>query len=205
MHKIFISYHSDNENNYKEYMVNRWDNKMFINESVEKYDISDSYSDEKIRTIIRDDYLKNSSVTIVLLGKCTKHRKHIDWEIGSSMINGSINKVSGIVVIEVPNKNNKNLTSGIFSEELKNEINLAKKRPWSPGGVPSINRHPNLSERLMINCDKDGVEIPILQWEDIIINENILKEAINFAYDNRYKQKYDTSLKFRRHNNNSCY
>ncbi len=41
-------------------------------------------------------------MTILLVGKETKDRKHIDWEIYSSMYDGKVNKKSGILVINLP-------------------------------------------------------------------------------------------------------
>ncbi|MGL5684212.1 MAG: TIR domain-containing protein [Vagococcus fluvialis] len=35
-------------------------------------------SDEQIRVKIRDEYLRESSITIVLFGKETAQRKHVD-------------------------------------------------------------------------------------------------------------------------------
>ena len=48
-------------------------------------DISDELSDARIREKIRDEYLRDSTGTIVLVGTETKRRKHVDWEIYSSM------------------------------------------------------------------------------------------------------------------------
>ena len=76
--------------------------KVFIDKSVDTGDIHDSLPDASIREIIRDGYLRESTVTVVLIGKDTKRRKHIDWEIYSSMFDGKVNKKSGILVINLP-------------------------------------------------------------------------------------------------------
>lgn len=73
-----------------------------IDGSVDTGDIPDNWSDEKIREEIRDEYLRDTSVTIILVGTETKNRKHIDWEIYSSMYDGKKNKKSGIIVIYLP-------------------------------------------------------------------------------------------------------
>ena len=52
--------------------------------------------------MIRDNYLRNSTVTILLVGTETARRKHIDWEIYSSRYDGTVNKKSGILVINLP-------------------------------------------------------------------------------------------------------
>ena len=106
MHRVFISYHHDNDQWYKEELVRFGkENDIFEDWSVDTGDISDDLTDEQIRVKIRDEYLKESSVTIVLVGTETKRRKHVDWEIYSSMFDGKINKKSGIIVINLPSVN----------------------------------------------------------------------------------------------------
>ena len=103
MHKVFISYHHDNDQHHKDSLVTFGEqNQIFIDRSVDTDDISDGLSDESIRELIRDEYLRDSTVTIVLVGTETRHRKHVDWEIYSSMYDGRINKKSGILAIELP-------------------------------------------------------------------------------------------------------
>ena len=103
MHRVFISYHHDNDQWYKDELAKLAEaNHLFIDESVDTGDISDDLSDESIRKKIRDEYLRNTTVTIVLVGTKTRRRKHVDWEIYSSMYDGSVNRRSGIVVIMLP-------------------------------------------------------------------------------------------------------
>src|SRR5690606_31478094 len=78
---------------------------LFIDVSVDTNDVNDNLPTESIRRIIRDDYLGDSSVTIVLVGTETKGRKHVDWEIYSSMYDGTVNKQSGILVVQLPSTN----------------------------------------------------------------------------------------------------
>ena len=102
-HKVFISYHHENDQSYKDELVRFGElHDIFEDYSVDTGDISDDLTDEQIREKIRNEYIKDSTVTIVLVGTETKHRKHIDWEIYSSMHDGKINKKSGIIVINLP-------------------------------------------------------------------------------------------------------
>lgn len=98
-HKVFISYHHLNDQAYKESLLewnknNNYD--IFIDASVDTGDIDDNLSDASIREKIRDEYLSDSTVTILLVGTETKNRKHVDWEIYSSMYDGQVNKKSGV-------------------------------------------------------------------------------------------------------------
>ena len=103
MHKVFISYHHTNDQRYKEELVKFGERySLFVDRSVDTGDIPDTWTDEQIRPAIRDRYLRDSTVTAVLVGTETRRRKHVDWEIHSSMYDGSVNKRSGIVVINLP-------------------------------------------------------------------------------------------------------
>lgn len=102
-HKIFISYHHNNDQTYKnEILALNEAYDLFIDQSVDTGDIDDNLSDDRIREKIRDNYLRDTTVTIVLVGTETARRKHVDWEIYSSMYNGSLNKQSGILVVNLP-------------------------------------------------------------------------------------------------------
>jgi hypothetical protein len=67
----------------------------------------DSSSDEYIRRRIREDYLGDSTVTILMLRKCTWSRHFVDWEISAIMRNYSRNERSGLVGITLPKLNGK--------------------------------------------------------------------------------------------------
>lgn len=101
-HKVFISFcHKDQR--YKDALATLGKvHDIFVDKSVDTGDISEHQSDEQIRTEIRDDYLRDSTVTIVLIGADTKRRKHVDWEIHSSMYDGKTNKRSGILAVNLP-------------------------------------------------------------------------------------------------------
>ena len=98
-HKVFISYHHDNDQDHKDQLINY---ESFIDCSLNTGDIDDSLTDEKIRIKIRDEYLRKTTVTIVLLGAKTHKRKHVDWEISSSLINSKLISRSGLVGILLP-------------------------------------------------------------------------------------------------------
>jgi len=57
---------------------------------------------EIIRQKIRDKYLRDSTVTVVLIGTETWKRKHVDWEIGSSIRQTAYNPRSGLLGILLP-------------------------------------------------------------------------------------------------------
>ena len=118
MHKVFVSFHHANDQKYKEGLVS-WaeKNKVFIDGSVDMGEIPEDWDDQKIREYIRDEHLKDTTVTILLVGTETKNRKHIDWELYSSMYDGTVNKKSGIIVILLPSVKSEYYTCAHSSEK----------------------------------------------------------------------------------------
>lgn len=103
-HKVFVSYHHDNDQGYR----NRFENifsdyhDIMVSKSVQMGDINPNLRTETIRQKIRDEYLRDSTVTVVLIGSETWKRKHVDWEIASSIRQTEYNSRSGLVGILLP-------------------------------------------------------------------------------------------------------
>ena len=134
-HKVFISYHHTNDQWAKEALLKcNEENDIFIDGSVDTGDISDDLSDEEIRKKIRDEYLRETTVTILLVGTETKNRKHIDWELYSSMYDGNKNKKSGILVIQLPSTKPqyKYIRAAHGDEEKRNPHNAYNHRIRNP-------------------------------------------------------------------------
>ncbi len=107
-HKVFVSYHHANDQGYKEKFDRMFGEKfdILVNESVQDGDIDLNLKTETIRQKIRDEYLRDSTVTVVLIGKDTWKRKHVDWEIAASLRNTSFNPRSGLIGIILPSHSN---------------------------------------------------------------------------------------------------
>ncbi len=101
-HKVFLSFHEQDIKD-KERFVRMMGNRI-VDRSVDTGNIDDT--DLKVATVrqkIRDDYIADATVTIVLIGRCTWQRKHVDWEIGSSIRKTKKNPRCGLVGILLPN------------------------------------------------------------------------------------------------------
>lgn len=87
--KVFISYHHRRDQAYRDRLLelNR-QHGMCVGGSVDRGDIDDGLPDQTIRQLIRDGYLRDTTVTVLLVGAETCRRKHVDWEIYSSMFDG---------------------------------------------------------------------------------------------------------------------
>ena len=103
-HRVFISYHHEDQY-YKDWFARMMDNDI-IDKSVEDGDINDNIATETIRQNIRDGFIRDATVTVVLIGPCTWQRKHVDWEIGSSLMDTRLNSRCGLLGILLPNHTN---------------------------------------------------------------------------------------------------
>ena len=198
MHKVFISYHHENDQAYKNHLVEIGRrHSIFMDSSVNTGDIPDHLSDEQIRQKIRDDYLRDSTVTIVLVGKETKRRKHVDWEIHSSMYDGTANKKSGILVINLPG------TSWSFNapREDEKQIVYPETRSWTSVRTRQEyqGRYPYMPERIIDNLLLPGAQISIAPWKKSIDGGN-LRFLIDAAFRDRDNCKYDLRRPMRRAN-----
>lgn len=104
LHKVFVSYHHELDESYKKIFELRFGNKFgaIIPGAVNDGDIDPGLPAETIRQKIRDEYLRDTSVTVVLVGALTWQRKHVDWEIGSSIRDTATNPRSGLLGIVLP-------------------------------------------------------------------------------------------------------
>jgi hypothetical protein len=73
-----------------------------VAKSVQIGEIDSTLKTETIRQKIRDEYLRDSTVTVVLIGSQTWQRKHVDWEISSSIRDTQLNARSGLLGIFLP-------------------------------------------------------------------------------------------------------
>ena len=101
-HKVFISYYHEDDQEYKDRLVQALDSKA-IDKSVSQGDIYEAGLPlDEIRRRIRDDHIADATVTIVLIGPCTWQRKHVDWEISASIIDRQYNQRCGLLGILLP-------------------------------------------------------------------------------------------------------
>ena len=101
-HRCFVSYHKENPTAVKNFVEEFSD--VFTAKTVgvtDEDDFIDSENTEYVMRRIREKYLSNTTVTIVLIGECTKARKYVDWEIASSLRNDPVNGRSGLLGINM--------------------------------------------------------------------------------------------------------
>ena len=197
MHKVFISYYHHSDQEYKDALVTFSDKHgIFVDRSVDTGAISDDLSDERIREVIRDDYLRDSTVTMVLVGTDTKRRKHVDWEIYSSMYDGAVNKKSGIVVVNLPSTTCQYMHAphGAAEKGLYPDIDS-----WiSSDRAEYERRYPHMPARIVDNLVAPSAKVSVVPWERL--NEGTLSSLVDLAFDDRATCEYDLGRRMRRSN-----
>lgn len=137
-HKVFVSYHHALDESYKKIFELRFGNAFgaIVPGSVQVGDINPNLPTDTIRQKIRDEYLRDTSVTVVLIGAETWQRKHVDWEIGSSIRHTQFNPRSGLLGIilpsylhPAPSKYNPNTIPPRLHDNI--ECGFASIHPWS--------------------------------------------------------------------------
>ena len=191
MHSVFISYHHNNDQAWKD-GLDRFAERhsIFENHSVSLGDIPQNLQDERVHQLIKDEYLSNSTVTIVLVGEETKYRKHVDWEIYSSMLKSKSNNQSGILVINLPTIDigldwlpNDSAEAIATSSGQKAEQMLSLREKFTKA-------FPYMPLRI-IDSLSGGVPISVIGWERL--SKDRLLSLIDSTFSCRANCNYDMS------------
>lgn len=122
MRNVFVSYaHRLDQNEADDFRKKFGNiNMVFSDKSLENKDLS-SLEDDTIKNNYIRPQLKQSSVTIVLIGAETGGRWWVDWEIYCSLRKSSGNERNGILGILLPNKQH-NIPQRILDNPNNSEI-----------------------------------------------------------------------------------
>lgn len=198
--KVFISYHHRNDQLYKQALLEHNNTHgIFIDASVDIGEIDDDLPGQSIRRIIRDEYLANSTVTLLLVGTETKYRKHIDWELYSSMIDGSVNRRSGILVINLPTIDNTYFNAAHPGEK---EFVHPECTSWMTIDTRTEyeRRYPYMPERIIDNLLAPKAKISVVPWGKLTPQR--LRFLIEATFQAREECEYDMSREMRRYDHN---
>ena len=102
IHKVFVSYYHAEDQSYMN-KFERLCKDVIVSKSIEPGDIDNYTNTERVMQIIRDEYLRDSTVLVVLIGPHTWQRKYVDWEIYSSLRHTALSPRSGLLGILLPN------------------------------------------------------------------------------------------------------
>ena len=103
-HKVFVSYHHAEDQVYRNKFENLFAKHfdIMVSKSVDIGDIDPGLNTETIRQKIRDEYIREATVIVVLIGTHTWQRKHVDWEIYSGLRDTKRNPRCGLLGIALP-------------------------------------------------------------------------------------------------------
>ncbi|HBJ35717.1 MAG TPA: hypothetical protein DDZ51_13425 [Planctomycetaceae bacterium] len=164
-HNVFVSYHHANDEAYKNNFVDYFANqtKQIISRAVEIGDIDSGLPTETIRTRIRDNFIRDATVTVVLIGTETWKRRHVDWEIASSLRQTSKNSRCGLIGLILPTHSNylsTSYTAGLIPPRLvdNQKCGFAKIYKWTTDGASVVNWiHEAYNRRLSVEPDNSRV------------------------------------------------
>lgn len=200
-HKVFICYHHASDQGFKKALLELNDTyDIFIDGSVDTGDIDEGLDDQAIREKIRDEYLQDSTVTIVLVSMETKKRKHVDWEIYSSMYDGKVNKKSGMLVINLP------ITECTYYTAAHGDDEKHKVYPENTSWISISDRteyesrYPYLPDRIIDNLLESGAKVSVTNWDKVTGDIEKLQFLIDATFNDRLACDYDLSRPMRRSN-----
>ena len=159
--RVFISYHHQEDQKYKDRFVKLMGDHV-VDRSVSTGDIVDQdLPVDEIRRRIRDDYIADATITVVLIGRCTWQRKHVDWEISASLIDTPHNDRCGLLGIRLP-------THTDFSDV-----------EYNPRLIPP---------RLAANCEGNDPFAAVHRWSGSENEVNRIRQWIDDAFSRRRRQ-----------------
>ena len=103
--RCFISYHHADEREVQTFLDTYSNAEVFTHRALGldmAYDIVDSNDTDYVMRRIREQYMQNTSVTIVMVGQNTWKRRYVDWEIAASLRNGFANPANALLGIKLP-------------------------------------------------------------------------------------------------------
>ena len=118
-----------------------------VDKSVGYGNIDDTASDDTILRHIREGFIADATVTVVLIGPCTWQRKYVDWEIASSLRDTEANPICGLLGILLPNhpdygkpRYTPRIIPPRLADNLEGDYPFASLHDWSenPGAVQSL-------------------------------------------------------------------
>ena len=174
-HKVFISYHHDQDQEYKERFAKMMKGDI-VDKSVKDGDIDDrNLPLDEVRRRIRDNFIADATVTVVLIGRCTWRRKHVDWEIGSSLRKTKKNPRCGLLGIWLP------------------------KHPDSKK-EPTLRNHHLIPPRLADNCKGDDPYACLYDWSNQAVDirqwiHRAFKRSKRTPYPNNGRQQFGGNRK----------
>jgi hypothetical protein len=175
--KCFISYHHDDQLEVNEF-IRTFDHNhdVFISRGLGSEmtdEIINSTDTDYVMRRIRQRFLADSTVTLVMMGRCTWARRYVDWEIQSSLRRGQSVTPNGLLGIKLPSFPQ----GGTFPERLN--ANLASpddERRGMPVRYARVIDYPRSLDSL-VN------QIEVVFSRRLTHSQNIVNRRERFGYN----------------------
>lgn len=138
--KVFVSHYGKDRAAVKNF-ITKWSD-VFIAKELGVYDDEDfinSNDGNYVMSQIKDKYLGDSTITIVLIGTCTHSRRYIDWEIKSSLRQGNYTP-NGLLGIVLPSIDKAPYLPERFAKNFCNEEECYASYHWAPDSEEQLGR-----------------------------------------------------------------
>ena len=187
-HKCFISYKKE-DLVYKDSLLKLFNRADVIDKSLDRE--INSENGDYIMSVIRRDYLIDSTVTIFLIGKHSSENEGVDWygrshnyfiqrELQASLFNGEGNTRNGILGIVVPEMYDK-IYRGIYTCHICNQVHN-----YVALNDTTVIREFSENYYIMPHegCAWSDNEryCVLVKWEDFILNP---ERYVNIVFDKR--------------------
>jgi hypothetical protein len=156
--KTFVSYYHRDDQAYRETFENLFGD-LVMSKSVEYGDIDSDNSDEYIGQLIKEEYLSDTTVLVVLIGPKTKCRKHVDWEIAGALnfkVGDTYAGLLGLILPGHPDYGTEKATYALMPARLADNFKTgyAVIRDWSEDRIAMQNYIELAFDRRTLMKDK---------------------------------------------------
>ena len=193
-HKCFISFKKEDQS-YRDDLVSLFDSADVIDKSLDR--VIDSEDADYIMRVIRDDYLKDSTVTIFIIGSHSSENEGNDWlgrphnyfiqhELQASLYNGKNNTRNGILGVVLPSMTDSIYKGSYKCEKCGNNHNHVKIDDDTVIREFSYNYYTEPHEGCAWN--KEERYCVLVKWEDFC---NDPEKYVQEAFDKRTSSAAD--------------
>ena len=193
-HKCFISYKKEDQE-YRDYLFKLFEVTDVINKSLDR--VIDSENADYIMQTIRKDYLKDSTVTVFLIGNHSSENEGTDWqgrdnnyyikkELQSSLYNGAGNTRNGILGVALPNMYDRIYQGSGTCYKCGNTHDYVQINDSTV--IKEFSENYYLEPHSGCAWSEEERYCVLVKWDDFIENS---EEYINKAFDKRETDLYD--------------
>ena len=186
-HKCFISFKKE-DRIYKEKLVEKLNNADVIDKTLDR--VIESYDGDYIMSVIRRDYLRDSTVTIFLIGEHSSENEGYDYlgdknyfikkELQATLYNGSNNSRSGLLGVVLPNMYDKIYKGSYECSNCNESHNTVKINDDTV--IREFSRNYYVTPHNRCAWNEDERYAMLVKWDDFYNNP---EKYINQAYEKR--------------------